>query len=266
MGQLTLGAVKGIINSDDMLETSKEQESFIYFDILGRVMVAYSFTAFQLINVLALLAVPGVAVYMSVNSIANQEKTVSDIIDEKVSLTAQGLLAVFSALICMILFTVIAVYSMSVINPSMTYGDVYGAAVYSFAAAFLGLKVSQLILPDKINQTLVSTDAAWYGLIAFWWMFVAFSSFAGSKGVAGLFFAVYVLAFTSFAVLLHVLLPPTKKFRSPFVFFLQTIFPFVLLLEIDFLVMDAMRHSTADGTPEVAGMYLSEYAGIFFFY
>lgn len=253
MGQLALGAVKGIANSDDMLDTSSEQETFIYFDILGRIMIAYSFKAFQFINMVALLAVPGFAIYMAINS--NKEKSATDVMDEKIRLTAQGLLAVFSALIMMILFTVLAVYSMSLINPSMTYGDVYGAAIYTFVSAFLGLQISQLILPNKIKQTLASTDATWYGLMAFWWIFVAFSSFAGSKGVAGLFFAVYVLAFTSFAVLLHVVLPPTKKFRSPLVFFLQTVFPFILLLEIDFLVMDAMRHSTADGTPEVAGMY-----------
>ncbi|KAI7889790.1 uncharacterized protein EV154DRAFT_269738 [Mucor mucedo] len=250
MGQLALAAVKGIANSDDMLETPKEQESFIYFDILGRFMFAYSLTTFQIINMLALLAVPGTSVYMSMRQ--NQGKTTSEVLLEKLELTAQGLLAVFSALILMILLTVIAVYSMSLINPSMTYGDVYGAAIYCFVTAFLGLQLSQLILPKKLKQTLVSTDAAWYGLMAFWWIFVAFSSFAGSKGVAGLCFAVYVLAFNSSSVLLHNLLPSTQKFRSPFIFFLQTLVPFVFLLEIDLLVMDAMRHATADGTPEIA--------------
>lgn len=251
MGQLALAAVKGIANSDDMLDTPKEQESFIYFDILGRFMFAYSMTTFQIINILALLAVPGLSIYMSMRD--NQDKTLSEVLSEKFRLTAHGLLAVFSALILMILVTVIAVYGMSLINPSMTYGDVYGAAIYCFVSTFLGLQLSQLILPNKIKQSLASTDATWYGLMAFWWIFVAFSSFAGQKGVAGLCFAVYILAFNSSSVLLHVLLPSTQKFRSPFIFFLQTMVPFVFLLEIDLLVMDAMRHATADGTPEIAG-------------
>ncbi|KAI8094094.1 hypothetical protein BDF21DRAFT_375030 [Thamnidium elegans] len=250
MGQLTLGAVKSIINSDDLLDTSSEQESFIYYDILGRFMFAYSLTVYQFINCVALLFVPVVAIYMTISG--KKEKSVSEAVKEKALLTVQGLFAAFAAFIIIILFTVLAVVTMGKVNPSMTYGDVYGAALYTFVSIFLGLQVSQWILPSKLKQSLASTDGAWYGLISFWWILVLCSSFAGTKGIAALYFAVHLLVFTSLAALLHIVLPATKKFRSPLIYFLQTIVPFILLLEMDFLVMDAMRHSTADGTPEVA--------------
>jgi hypothetical protein len=253
MGQLTLGAVRSIVNSDELLSTPNEQQSFIYYDILGRFMFAYSFTTFQIINILALLAVPAVAVFLSIRNNQQDQKTVSQIVKEKGSLLVQGSIAVTIAFVFALLFTGIAVFLMSKVNPSLTYGDVYGAAIYAFVAAFLGLQLSQLVLPKRLKDTLANTDAAWYGLIAFWWVFVALSSFSGSKDVAGLYFAVYLLAFTSLAVLIHVIVPSDKKFRSPLIFCTQTTLPFILLLETDFLIMDAMRHATADGTPEIAG-------------
>lgn len=252
MGQLALGAVKSIANSDELLTTPNEQQAFIYYDILGRFMFAYSFTTFQIINMLALLVVPGVALFLSITNQSDQ-KTIFQLAKEKGCLIVQGSIAVTTAFVFSLLFTGVAVFLMSKINPSLTYGDVYGAALYVFVAAFLGIQISQLVLPRKLKDTLVNTDASWYGLISFWWVLVALSSFAGSKNIAGLYFAVYLLAFTSLGALIHVIVPSDKKFRSPLIFFTQTIVPFILLLEIEFLVMDAMRHATADGTPEIAG-------------
>jgi hypothetical protein len=253
MGQMTLAAVRSIANSDDLLDYSEEQETFVYYDILGRLMVAYSFTVYQFINALALLIVPVVAIYVTISSNKDNTKTASSLLKQKACLTAQGLIAIFSAFIITVLVTVLAVFVMSKMNPSMTYGDVYGAALYIFVAAFLGLQLSQLILPNKLKQSLASTDAAWYGLISFWWIFTVLASYAGLKSVAGLYFAVYLLAFNSLAALVHVVLPADKKYRSPVIFFTQLLLPFVLLMELDFLVMDSMRHATADGTPEIAG-------------
>lgn len=250
MGQLALGAAKAIVNSDDMLDTPKEKQTLIYYDILGRVMFAYSFTVYQFINFVALLIVPSVAVYITISS--RKEASITDVLKQKGCLLVYGLVSVSSALLITIIFTGIATFIMSKMNPSMTYGDVYGAGLYIFVSAFLGLQVSQLILPNKIKRILVTTDAAWYGLIAFWWTFVVISVVAGVKEIAGLYFAVYLLSFTSLAALIHVLVPANKKFRSPLIFFTQTLVPFILLLELEFLTMDAMRHATADGTPEIA--------------
>lgn len=256
MGQMTLAAVRSIVNTDDMLDATSEQEALVYYDILGRFMFAYSFTVYQFINALALIIVPAVAVYLAISSNKDNSQSISSLLKQKALPTGQGLIAIFSAFIITIVTTILAVYIMSKMNPSMTYGDVYGAALYIFVAAFLGLQLSQLILPSKLKQPLASTDAAWYGLISFWWIFTVIASFAGTKKIAGMYFAVYLLAFNALAAFVHVVLPADKKFRSPLIFFTQITLPFILLMELDFLIMDSMRHATADGTPEIAGKFI----------
>ncbi len=194
MGQLALGAVRTIANSDDLIDTSSDEENFIYFDILGRVMFAYSFTTFQIINAFVLFAVPIVAIYLG-----RGNRTLQDIVKERSHLVIKGLLAILSALFCSILFSGIAAYLMHHANPLMTYGDVNGAALYIFSAVFLGVQISQLILPVKLKQVLATTDAIWYGLVTFWWIFVLFASYIGSKNLASLHFAVHLLFFTALA-------------------------------------------------------------------
>ncbi|GAN08298.1 Zn-dependent exopeptidase [Mucor ambiguus] len=251
MGQMALAATKAIANSDDMVDTNKGEELFIYFDILGRWMFVYSFTTYQIINTIALLAVPCVGLFLGLKNKSAQQAA-SSLIKQKLCLTAQGVIAVFSALIFAALFVGVAVVAMCKINPSMTYGDIYGAGLYTFAAAFLGIQFSQLVLPSKLKQTLATTDAAWYGLLSFWSLFLVLAMYAGSKSIASLYFAVYLLAFNALAALFQAVIPATQKFRSPLIFFTQTIMPFIFLLEITFLSMDALRHATADGTPEIA--------------
>ncbi|KAG1458229.1 hypothetical protein G6F46_000813 [Rhizopus delemar] len=247
MGQLALGAVRAIANSDDLIDTSSDEENFIYFDILGRMMFAYSFTTFQIINAFVLFAVPIVAIYLG-----RGNRTLQDIAKERSHLVIKGLLAILSALFCSILFSGIAAYLMHHANPLMTYGDVNGAALYIFSAVFLGIQISQLILPVKLKQVLATTDAIWYGLVTFWWIFVLFASYTGSKNLASLHFAVHLLFFTALASVIHTHVPRDKRFRSPLIFFTQTLIPFILLLELLLLSMDSMRHATVDGTPEIA--------------
>ncbi|KAI8638434.1 hypothetical protein BD408DRAFT_423060 [Parasitella parasitica] len=251
MGQMALAAAKAIANSDDMVNTDKGEELFIYFDILGRWMFVYSFTTYQIINWIALFAVPGVGLFLALKNVPSQQ-TAASLIKEKVRLIAKGTAAVFLALFFALLFVGVAVFAMCKINPSMTYGDVYGAAIYTFSAAFLGLQFSQLVLSSKLKQTLATTDASWYGLLSFWWFFVIVAIFAGSKSIASLYFAVYILVFNSLAVLIHAVVPVTTKLRSALIFLSQSVVPFIFLLEIEFLAMDALRHATADGTPEIA--------------
>ncbi|CAO3650232.1 unnamed protein product [Mucor fragilis] len=58
MGQMALGSVLSIDNSDTMLDQAGAPEPVIYYDILGRVMLVYSFFTCQLVNMLALFCVP----------------------------------------------------------------------------------------------------------------------------------------------------------------------------------------------------------------
>ncbi|CAO3658539.1 unnamed protein product [Rhizopus stolonifer] len=249
MGQLALGAVRSIANSDDLLGITSEQETFIYFDILGRVMFVYSLTTFQIINALVLLGVFFVPIYLTLKG---ENGSVKDILTRQSLLVIQGFLAVFSGFFFVILFSGIAGFLMSKVNPMMTYGDTFGAGLYIFFAAFLGIQLSQLVLPAKFKRSLANTDAIWYGTVAFWWILVVFSSYIGSKKIVSLYSFVYILFFNAAAAILNTLVPRDKKFRSALIFFTQTLVPFVFLLENTLLFMDTMRHATVDGTPEIA--------------
>jgi hypothetical protein len=251
MGQYALTTVRAIVNSDDMLNTPKEQESFVYFDILGRFMFVYSFTVYQVFNVLALLIVPCTAAFILLAR-NKEEHDKSALFKERVRLTAYGIAAVMHALVVSIVFTAVAVFIMAKIKPSVTYGNAYFMMLYILSALFLGLQVSQWVLSKKLKHVLSSTDASWYGLISVWWFFVVIAVIAGMNGIGGLYFAVHLLVFTSIAALLHDLVPKNKKFRSPLIFFTQILVPFVLLLELGFIGLDSIRHSTPDGTPEMA--------------
>ncbi|OBZ88842.1 Vacuolar membrane protease [Choanephora cucurbitarum] len=248
MGQMVLGAVKSIANSDDLLDTTSEQEPMVLYDILGRFMLAYSFKVYQFLNVLSLLVVP----LTSFAVVWYKHQGATEALKQQAMTILYGSAAVFAALIISLVSVGLAAMAMTKINPSMTYGDVYGAALYLFSAAFLGLQLSQFILPAQVQEVLKSTDASWYGLIVFWWMYVVAAFYLATKEIAAFYYAFYLLAFSSLALLIHTHLPADKKFRSPVIFFTQTIVPFILLLEYEYLSMDSMRHATADGTPELA--------------
>ncbi|KAI8361714.1 hypothetical protein BD560DRAFT_404498 [Blakeslea trispora] len=250
MGQLILGAVKSIANSDDLLDTSSQQEPMIYYDILGRWMFVYSFKTYQIMNCFLLLVVPIASAIFLISW--NKHQTASEVLKKQAIIVLYGFVAVLNAFVFSTLCIGTASFIMTKINPSMTYGDVYGAGLYLFSAAFLGIQLSQFILPLKVKKVLVNTDASWYGLTVFWWILVIAAVYTGAKEIAAVYYAVYLLAFNSVALLIHTLLPADKKFRSPVIFFTQTTLPFILLLEYEFLCMDSMRHTTADGTPEIA--------------
>ncbi|KAI9261141.1 hypothetical protein BY458DRAFT_439657 [Sporodiniella umbellata] len=249
MGQLTLGAVRAIANSDDLLETGSESESFIYFDVLGRVMFAYSLTTLQIINVLAILAVLFSSSFLTFK---DTDRPVKEVLTERGYLVVQGFFATLSGLFFATLFCIIAAVAMTKINPLMTYGDVYGAGLYIFLAAFFGIQLSQFILPSKFKRTLSTTDGIWYGNILFWGLMVIVCSYAATKNIASLHSMVFILFFNTSAAILNVIIPKDKKVRSAAIFFAQTIVPFIFLIEQTLLSMDTMRHVTVDGTPEIA--------------
>ncbi|KAG1066243.1 hypothetical protein G6F42_026696 [Rhizopus arrhizus] len=111
MGQMALAAAKAIVNSDDMLDTNRDNELFVYFDILGRWMFVYSFTTFQIINLIALLLVPSIGLFLGLKNKPSQQ-TAFSLVKQKLCLVAQGGIAVFSALVFACLFVVVAVLAM----------------------------------------------------------------------------------------------------------------------------------------------------------
>ena len=133
---------------------------------------------------------------------------------------------------------------------------------YMFLAGLLGVVISQLLLSKvkSLRGPLSSVEASFYGLTSFWWIMLILSSYAGSKHVAVLYFAMFsfvgnVLACT----LYHAISPSESMLRIVLPFLAQIGLPFTMMLDQTFLIMDSMRHSTVDGTPEIAGRLIVFY-------
>ena len=93
-----------------------------------------------------------------------------------------------------------------------------------------------------------------YGLTSFWWILLIVSTYAGTKHVGVLYFAMFAFVGNAAGCILYHAITPQSRARLPIVFLAQVGFPFTVLVDQALLVMDSMRHATVDGTPEVAGM------------
>ncbi|KAI8374612.1 uncharacterized protein BYT42DRAFT_646560 [Radiomyces spectabilis] len=251
MGQMALGAAIAIDEDETGLLSEKHDlEREVYYDILGRILVAYSFKAYIITNILVLIAVPLMsAAYWTLKS--NSQRL--SVLTRKSLLTLQGLAAVFVAIIFMIVSVAVAAIFMIKVNPLMTYGNVNCALVYLFCAALFGLFSSQLLcvsFSKSLRATLTNLETTLYGVTAFWWVLLVLATYFGSRGIAALYFSIYCMISSALATAVYQFTPANKTWRLPLVFILQIGVPFVCLMEICFMSMDSMRHATVDGTPE----------------
>ncbi|KAF7727558.1 hypothetical protein EC973_007432 [Apophysomyces ossiformis] len=259
MGQMALATVQGL---DRMDAIPTGQQNTVYYDILGRILVVCSFTTFQIINMVALVTVPILAIAWTLTKSANglhcKEKI--RLLGERSLKVFQGFIAVILALLCILVTTGLAAVIMTWIHPSFSYGNAYEAGIFLVVAAFFGLLLSQ-ILGDKLVtrkstwDSIARFDAQYYGLVIAWWILVAVSTYYASHEEAGLYYAVYFLGSSTVAAFLYVLLPDTDHLRLSVVFVVQTLIPFVLMTELGLLTMDGLRHTSADGVPELTIYY-----------
>ncbi|KAG0170434.1 hypothetical protein DFQ28_002192 [Apophysomyces sp. BC1034] len=251
MGQMTLGAVREIVASDDLLQ-SGEQEKMVYYDILGRWMFVYSFTTYQVINALILIVVLVLAVVCNEET---EQSTKRQALVRRSTVVLRELGATLISFVAIVVSIIVAVVVVVKANPSMSYGNTFSAAVYIFLAAIFGLLISQPLcarLCKPLRHTLSNVDTCLLGVTAFWWLFVVVAFYLGTKQVAALYFAVYFLVSSTLAIVQYNLIPAETGYRMPVVFVTQILLPTVLMLEFCFLSIDSMRHTTADGTPELA--------------
>lgn len=274
MGQMALGAVLSIDGSESMVHEAGPPEPIIYYDILGRVMLVYSFFTCQLINMLALFLIPLGLFTWSWFSKSSSSQTADvgekvDLFKRNVWLIAQGLFATIIALAFMIIDVAIAAWILLLVNPSATYGSIQNVAVYLSVAALLGLVTSQYVLVRLSRSSrihLSNVQVGFYGLTSFWWLLLVFATYLGSQKVAGVYFAIYFLVSSTLATILLVGTAPKEEEGSDvsidtgsrfwsIAFLIQVLFPVILMSEFLFLSMDSMRHTTADGTPESASKF-----------
>ncbi|KAI9267586.1 hypothetical protein EDC94DRAFT_601309 [Helicostylum pulchrum] len=276
MGQMALGSVLSIDASENILHDAGSPEPIIYYDILGRVMLVYSFFTCQLINLVSLILIPLALFTWSWFSkpSAATSTHVTDKIDslkQNLCLISQGLIATIVALAFMVVSVAFSSWILLLINPSATYGSINCVAMYLTVAAFLGLVVSQFALV-RLSQScrinLANIQAGFYGLTSFWWILLAFATYLGSQKVAAIYFAIYFFISSTLATILLTCTTsevvgesdePVHNTTSKFwfvAFLIQILLPITLMSELLLLSINSMRHTTADGTPETAIYFL----------
>jgi hypothetical protein len=267
MGQMALGSVLSIDASETIVSQAGKPESIIYYDILGRVMLVYSFFTCQIINILSLAVVP-----MALFTWFWFATPVEDYdVDEKKAqlkrnliLISQGFLATLTALVFMVAFVAFFASILLLINPSATYGSIHMVVYYLIVVSFLGLVASQWVLVrffKSFRLNLASTQVGFYGLTAFWWALLVFATYLGSQKVAGIYFVVYFFISSTLATVILAATVPSRveegsdaalngsRFWSV-AFLVQILMPVILMVELLLVIMDSMRHTSADGTPE----------------
>jgi hypothetical protein len=267
MGQMALGSVLSIDASETIVSQAGKPESIIYYDILGRVMLVYSFFTCQLVNILALTVIPmALFTWFWFASAAEY----SDVSEKKAQLKrnliliSQGFLAALAALVFMVVFVAFFAWILLLINPSVTYGSINTVVFYLLIVSFLGLVTSQWVLvrySRSFKLNLAGAQVGFYGLTAFWWVFLVFATYLGSQKVAGVYFVVYFFISSALATVILAASVPSRVEEGSDVavngsrfwsvaFLVQVLMPVTLMVELLMLVMDSMRHTSADGTPE----------------
>ncbi|KAI8334312.1 hypothetical protein BC941DRAFT_432655 [Chlamydoabsidia padenii] len=251
MGQMALGVVRAL-DEDDI--DDPPMEKFIYFDILGRIMLVYSFTTSQAMNIFMLVSTPLVAlIWLAILSRDHDNKKKFWL--EALMTFSQGLAAVLIAIVLIIGVDALAIYALLQLKPLLTYGNAYIVAFYLVLASLLGLTLSQLVLTriKRMHRALLQLNTSLYGLVAVWWGILVGATVMGSTEVAGGYFAIFFLTSGIAAIIVsHLLAMFYLKAKLFGVFVVQMALPVILMTEFCFLSLDALRHTTADGTPELS--------------
>ncbi|KAI7862925.1 hypothetical protein BDF14DRAFT_1734961 [Spinellus fusiger] len=263
MGQMALSTLRSIDvqeNEHDPLSPDNAKiENFIFYDILGRVMLAYSFTTAQAVNVAGLLIVPLLAIlasFLRVRTMDTAEEKWHAVRNE-VLVAFKGFAAALLAMSVMFLLVVVVSGALLLWSPSATYGNAYGVTFLIVLTALLGLLISQLIFSHLASRhaslaPMTQFDVQLQGLTLFWWEVLFVAAILTGKGYAGIYPAIFFLISSASATALYHRFAANKYSNRLFaVFAVQLLMPVTLMVDLCMLGVDSMRHTTADGTPEV---------------
>ncbi|CAO3640157.1 unnamed protein product [Cunninghamella echinulata] len=259
MGQMALGFVREVDASDNILTPStKPVEKFIYFDILGRWMLAYSFSTNQLINIFVLVSTPIISlIWLGLKS-RHVEGSKRQFWLHAFIHYLQGCFSVLMALVFIVGLDTLAIYALLKLKPLVTYGNAYLVVLYLTFASLFGLTLSQLLLTriKRLHRSYIDLKTTLIGLSSLWYIGVVGATVLAADEIAGGYFAIYFLMSSLIAIDLSYLLQRYPKFQLPIVFIVQLVVPIILMVEFCFLSVDALRFVTADGTPE-SSVYIS---------
>jgi hypothetical protein len=126
------------------------------------------------------------------------------------------------------------------------------------AAASFALIATQWLfaaLDNTFNMYRSALDletATAYGLLSLTWVMLVGATFAAIKGIGCLYFIFWMYISTVIAVSLQQKSSAGKAHTWAAALFAQVcVYP--LIFDLVFMAFDSMRHTLADGTPEIAG-------------
>ena len=112
MGDVTLEALKAI-DKDDSIFTEQHESKVVYYDIIGRLMLAYGFATQRNINILILVVVPLMALVWT-SMIAGPNK--GHLLGQRMAIVAQGFFATIIGFLLTAIFVGIAATALFNIN------------------------------------------------------------------------------------------------------------------------------------------------------
>lgn len=92
-----------------------------------------------------------------------------------------------------------------------------------------------------------------YGLVILSWILLALSTYVSHLGIGSLYFIFWLYAGALMAVAIQERFAASRAQTWAVAFLLQVAILYPLIFDIAFMTFDSMRHTLADGTPELAG-------------
>ncbi|KAI9288467.1 hypothetical protein BC943DRAFT_301581 [Umbelopsis sp. AD052] len=259
MGDLALAATRGAANSAGIITSEQpEAKPFVYYDILGQFGLTYSLLTSQILNSLVLLALPTYLAYSAFQSHQSNTINTNKACGPAIKRSIIGFIIVTITFVVVLVFSLLVGLVLTKTNPVALYGHIELGAVTIVAAAFFALIATQwafTALDNKFNlyrSVLNLETATAYGLLSLNWIMLVGATFAAIKGVGSLYFVFWMYVGTVIAVSLRQKSSTGKVHSWAAALFAQICIFYPLVFDLVFLAFDSMRHTLADGTPEIA--------------
>ncbi|ORX46509.1 hypothetical protein DM01DRAFT_1386182 [Hesseltinella vesiculosa] len=263
MGHMALHLMRKVDATPSLVHDATS-DRFIYFDILGHSMLVYSFTLSQIINITSLVLVPLVWLGWFALHLRQAENKRHAAVRSFLTL-GQGVLAVLMAGLFIIALNALFIFALLQLKPFATYGNMYMVAFGILVASLTGLALSQLVLSriEIVHEGLLDQHTSLYGLAVLAWGLTVWATVLNEQQLASGYVSIYLLAsIVASLVFSHGFQwwlktypstwPSVTHLRGPVVMILELALPTILLADICLLSMDALRHVSPDGTPELS--------------
>ena len=122
MGQMVLATLQAIDKTDGFFDEDQESQ-LVYYDVLGKIMFVYNFDTHGLVNGVALVLTPLLALVWTLLSANDQHTRVTSTkyLAKRATVVIQGFVATLFAFFVTVLFVGISAFTLLKMNPMVKY-------------------------------------------------------------------------------------------------------------------------------------------------